>query len=154
MRLLNIFSHLNILKRATTAVVYIQPARLSLTCLNLVLDCLVALSPDLRLEVEVNQLRAGQHVNPHRSDETHLSLLRGPLSICVPVINYLIRPGIPNLDGCVRQGSLRAPLESVASSFRHQERLAAPLIAVPVNALLDSEVQNLPRGDSLRCRSY
>jgi hypothetical protein len=127
-------------KRATSAVVYIQPASLSFTSLNIVLDCLVALSPDLRLEIEVNQLRAGQHFNPHRSDETHLPLLRGPLSICVPVINYLIRPGILNLDCCVREGSLGAPLDPVARSFRDQERLAAPLIAVPVNALLDGEV--------------
>jgi hypothetical protein len=40
------------------------------------------------------------------------------------------------------QSTFRAPLNVIAGGFLDQEGLAAPLVAVRVNALLDCEVQN------------
>jgi hypothetical protein len=47
----------------------------------------------------------------------------------------------------MRNRSLSAPLDIVACGLRDEERLAAALIAVFVDALLDGEVEDAAVGD-------
>lgn len=114
---------------------------------DLIINSIVTSFPDLRLEIHVNQLSVNSlaqspHSSPSPPNETHLALIRSPLPIRIPIKHHLATPRIFNLYRRMAQSTLRAPLNIIAGGFLDQEGLAAPLVAVRVNALLDCEVQN------------
>lgn len=71
---------------------------------------------------------------------THLSLIRSPVPVRIPIEDDLVGPGVPNLDRRVRQCAVGAPLDRVARTFRDVEGLAAALVSLAVDALLDRVV--------------
>jgi hypothetical protein len=119
---------------------------------DLIINGIVTSFPDLRLEIHVNQLSVNSltqspHSSPSPPNETHLALIRSPLPIRIPIKHHLATPRIFNLHRRMAQSTLRAPLNIIAGGFLDQEGLAAPLVAVRVNALLDCEVHNGAGGD-------
>lgn len=54
-----------------------------------------------------------------RPTQTHLSLLRSPLPISVPIVDNLITSRIPKLRSRMRQSTIGRPLDLVASRFGH-----------------------------------
>jgi hypothetical protein len=73
----------------------------------------------------------------------YFGLLWCPFSIGIPVIDDLVRSCVANLRCSVREGAFGLPLELVACGFGKEERLRASGIAVAIDALLDSVVQDL-----------
>lgn len=70
--------------------------------------------------------------NPQSKPKTHLSLLRRPLPIGIPIKHQLITPRIPNFHRRVRNRSLGRPLKSITSGFEYREGLGASLITFAV----------------------
>lgn len=99
----------------------------SIASLDRVLHGVVARLPHLGLEVQVHQL----------------SLLRRPLPVRVAVEDNLVTPRVPHLSRRVRERAIGAPFQLVARRLGHQERRAASLVAVAIQALLHGVVEDL-----------
>lgn len=102
-----------------------------LASLDLVLNRLVRLPRNLGHEVHVHQL----------------ALLRRPLAIRVPVKHQLVRPGVSDLGGRVRERAVGAPRDLVARRLLDEEGLGAPHVLVRVDALVHRVVEHAARGD-------
>lgn len=74
---------------------------------------------------------------------TYLALLRSPLSISVPVVDHLSTSCILDLNSGVADSALGVPFDVVASRLLDEEGLGATLVAVGIDALLNSEVEDL-----------
>lgn len=105
------------------------PQASSLAGCDLVVDSIIARLPHLGLEVQINQF----------------PLLRGPLSVCVPVVDHFVASSITDLDRGVGQCAFGAPFNIVAGRLANEERFGAALVAVAIEALLDSVVHNFAR---------
>lgn len=60
-----------------------------------------------------------------RGRGTHLALLRGPLSIGIPIINNLVTSRIPDFGGSVTEHSIGGPRDLVAGRFTDEEGFRA-----------------------------
>ena len=119
-------------------VVVLQVCLLFVAILNIILHGVISCSPDLGLEVDINQFR----------------FLRRPLAVGVPVVYHLTTASITNLDCGVRQRTFRRPFDHIASSFLYRKRLGAADIVVAVDALLNGVIENLAIGNGATvCRS-
>ena len=87
-----------------------------------------------------------------RSTKTHLALLRSPLAVGVPVKDNLVRAGVPDFGGGVRQSTVSGPFDLVTSRLLHEERLGAAGVSVVVDALFDVVVEDRAGCDVLVCR--
>lgn len=66
--------------------------------LDLIIHSLIALPPNLGLEIKIH----------------NLVLLRLPLAVGIPIVHNLATSGVFNLDCCVGECPVRRPLEPVA----------------------------------------
>lgn len=82
-----------------------------------------------------------------RTKSTHLALLRGPLSIRVPVIHNLVTSRIPKLGRGMAERSVGRPLDFVARRLGDEERFRASHILVVVDAFLDFVIHDRARRD-------
>jgi hypothetical protein len=73
---------------------------------------------------------------------THLSLLRSPLSIGIPVINNLITSSIPNFRSSVTKRSIGRPLDFVTSRLGNQEGLGASNFLVVIDTFSGGVVED------------
>lgn len=92
---------------------------------------MVTCSDNLGLEIKIHQL----------------SLVRSPVAIRVSVVHQLAGARIPHLSSCVRERSLGAPFDSVASRLGNEERLAATCVAFGINTFLYSVIENFAFGN-------
>jgi hypothetical protein len=79
-----------------------------------VINSLVTLSSDLRLEVDVNELYYISLMPKSPFVATHLALLRSPFAIGIPVVDNLVASSIPDLGSSVREDTVGGPLKLVA----------------------------------------
>ncbi len=84
---------------------------------------------------------------------TYLSFLWSPLPVRIAVVHHLSTSRIFDLDSGVAQGTISGPLDVVACFFLNQERFAAALVAIFVDALLDCEIHNRA-GGNLGCYKH
>lgn len=101
-----------------------------------VVDGVVALLVNLRLEVQVHEL----------------ILLCGPLAVRVAVVDNLVAASVADLYSRVGKGSVSVPLDVVAGVGDDGEGDGAALVLVGVEALLDGKVEDIAGGDCLGWR--
>ena len=68
-----------------------------------------------------------------KKNKTHLSLLRGPFPISIPIINNLITTRIPNFSRSMRKSTIGRPLDLVTCRLGYQEWFGASGIFVVVD---------------------
>jgi hypothetical protein len=73
---------------------------------------------------------------------THLALLRSPLSIGIPVVDNLVTARIPDFCSGVTESTIGRPRDLVAGRFSDEEWLGAVLLAVVIDAFLDVVVED------------
>ena len=115
---------------------------------DLVVDRTVTLFPDLWLKVEVDQLPLSQCGTVVQTrPQTHLALVRCPVTIRVSIIDNLATSCIPYFYSGVRKRAISRPLEMVASRFGDQEGFGATLISIIIETFLYLKVHDTTGSD-------
>lgn len=101
--------------------------------LDLIVHSLIALPPNLGLEIKIH----------------NLVLLGLPLAVGIAIVHNLAAPGVLDLDRRVGERPVRGPLEPVARTLFDGERLGAANVSVAVDAFFHGEIEDVAFGDGI-----